>query len=179
MALSFVRFSHDYDEDEKAAREAKPACGRAPSSRHGTGASQQEDGDSRRRQAAAERARHPAGVGLGTGPRLADAPSRATSTVRANALSQADQPLVRADQDANIERHALVLLDRGAEAPAAARPSDNLGRGRMLEQDRFDLIARSSQFRHPEVRAQRASRMSPTAAHPSRRGQEPLLRMTV
>src|ERR1700693_2746071 len=73
-ALAYLRFSHDYEADEKAAREAKAGVWDVAGRLHRTARlarPKQEDHRARLRQAAAEFQRHPAGVGLRPGRALA------------------------------------------------------------------------------------------------------------
>ena len=92
----------------------RPACGRAPSSRRGTGASA-----TRRRRSSAPSNRRPNAHAIllasasGTGRALARLHHQGQRQPRRRMhLSQADQPLVCADQDADQQGHALVLFGR-------------------------------------------------------------------
>ena len=113
-ALALARVSHDYDADEKAAREAKAGMWQgafiAPW-----------DWRIRNKKTAilgatkapAECPCDPAGVGLGPGRALARLHHQGQrQQFRRMHLPQADQPLVRADQDEDQQGHTLVLLGR-------------------------------------------------------------------
>ena len=113
-ALSYVRFSHDYDADEKAAREAKAGMWQgafiAPWDWRVRNKKTVILGAAK---AARKRQRDPAGVGLRIGgalARLHDQGQR--QPIRRMHLSQADQPLVRANRNEDQQGHALVLLGR-------------------------------------------------------------------
>jgi len=126
-ALSAVRFSHDYDADEQAARDAKAGLWQgafiAPWDWRFR---QQEDRDSRVHQTARERQRDPAGVSVGIGRTLARLHHQGQrQPVRRMHLSSAHQPLVCEDQDANQQGHPRFCSVDEAEAAAAAKPSDS------------------------------------------------------
>ena len=113
-ALSYVRFSHDYDADEKAAREAKAGMWQ------GAFIAPWDWRVRNKKTAILGAAKPPANANAillasASGP-VAPSPD---CTIKGNVnrrrrmhLSQADQPLVCADQDAHQQGHALVLLGR-------------------------------------------------------------------
>ena len=111
-ALSYARFSHDYDADEKEARDAKAGMWQgafiAPW-----------DWRVRNKKtvilgsASRECQRHPAGVGLGIGRAFARLYHQGQRQPRRRMhLSSAHQPLVCKDRNENQQGHALVLFGR-------------------------------------------------------------------
>ncbi len=123
-ALSYTRFSHDYDEDEKAAREAKAGMWQgafiAPWDWR---VRNKKTTDLGRRQGARKCACDPACVGVRIGGAVARMHHQGQrQSCRRVHLPQADQPLVCEDRDEDLQGHALVLLGGG-------------GRGRRLSRD--------------------------------------------
>ena len=113
-ALSYARFSHDYDADEKAAREAKAGMWQgafiAPWDWR---VRNKKTDDPRRRQAAGKCLDDPAGLGVRIGRALARLHHQGQrQPLRRMHLPSADQPLVREDRDEDQQGHALVLLGR-------------------------------------------------------------------
>ncbi|MGY4431875.1 endonuclease YncB(thermonuclease family) [Bradyrhizobium sp. F1.13.1] len=115
-ALAYTRMSHDYEADEKAAREAKAGMWQgafiAPWDWR---VRNKKDHHPRRHQAARRRACDPARFGLGARRALAGLHHQGQRQHRRRVhLSPADQPLVCADQDEDQQGHALVLLGGGS-----------------------------------------------------------------
>ena len=145
-ALAYTRVSHDYEADEKAAREAKAGMWQgafiAPWDWR---VRNKKTADPRRHQAAAKA--HAILLASASGT-VAPSPD---CTIKGNVnsrrrmhLSQADQPLVRADQDEDQQGHALVLLGRR-------------GRSRRLPRDAAVDVAYASLLRRRRRRACRNS----------------------
>ena len=112
-ALSYARFSHDYDADEKAAREAKAGMWQ------GAFIAPWDWRVRNKKTAILGAAKPPPNALRSCWPRPPDrsrprptAPSRATSTCRRMHLSHAHEPLVCQDRDEDQQGHALVLLGR-------------------------------------------------------------------
>ena len=101
-ALAYARISRDYDADEKAAREAKAGMWQGAFIAPWDWRVRNKKTDyPRRRQAARERQRDPAGIGLRLGRAVARLHHQGQcQPFRRMHLSHADQPLVREDRDA-------------------------------------------------------------------------------
>ena len=115
-ALSYTRFSHDYDADEKAARDAKVGMwqGAAIAPWDWRIRNKKRPDDPVSHQAAAECARHSAGIGVLSGRAHARLHHQGQYQWRRRMhLSYAQKPLVCPDQDADQQGHPLVLLGRG------------------------------------------------------------------
>ena len=144
-ALSYARFSHDYDEDEKAARDAKAGMWQgafiAPWDWRVRNKKTTILGS---HQAAGKCQCDPAGLGLRIGRALAGMHHQGQRQSRRRVhLSQADQPLVRPDRDEDQQGHALVLLGRRGRSRGLPR-NPAIGRDLIL---RDALLAERSSGR--------------------------------
>ena len=116
-ALAYTRVSHDYEADEKAAREAKAGMWQGAFIAPWDWRVRNKKTTILGAQAAGEC--HAILLASASGE-VAPSPDCTikgnVNSVRRMHLSQADQPLVRADQDEDHQGHALVLLGRGSRS---------------------------------------------------------------